>query len=114
MPDKIFSEDGIRKRGKTMKCLRTVIEANVEKYVPGMGMEDGFELYSDVITKSWINTENLIRREDGAGRMMTPYIHTRRGRIFLCEGDYIIKEADGTVHACGEDKIFKRYKKIED
>ena len=30
------------------------------------------------------------------------------------EGDYIIKEADGTVHACGEDKIFKRYKKIED
>ena len=35
-----------------MKCRRTPVEAEVMQYEIGKGMEDGFELLSDVITKA--------------------------------------------------------------
>lgn len=51
-----------------MNCKRTPLTANVEKYEIGQRLEDGFELWSDVVTKGWIETENLVKieREDGA------------------------------------------------
>ncbi|MCR4587537.1 MAG: hypothetical protein K5682_03910 [Lachnospiraceae bacterium] len=95
-----------------MRCRRTPVEANVVQYVGGQNLEDGFELWSDVVTKGWIVTDNLIKvtREDGS--IVCPYISHRRGRTFIGNGDYIIIDDDGTKHVCGEDKIFKRYEKI--
>lgn len=96
-----------------MKCRRTPIEADVEEYRVGEGMEDGFALWSDVVTRSWTNTETLIKvtREDGT--IVCPYVMHRRGRTFISEGDYIITDRDGTKHVCGADKIFSRYEKID-
>lgn len=94
-----------------MKCVRTALEAEVVKYETGKNLEDGFELWSDVVTKGWIVTDSLIKitREDG--KIVCPYIRHRRGRTFIAEEDYLIIDADGTKHVCGEDKIFKRYTK---
>lgn len=96
-----------------MKCKRAEMESDVEKYEVGKGMEDGFERMSDVITKGWIVTDSLIHVEREDGSIVCPYIRHRRGRTFLEEGDYIITDADGTRHVCGEDKIFKRYQPVE-
>lgn len=95
-----------------MKCMRTAMEAEVEKYEVGKGMEDGFELWSDVVTKGWIVTDTLVKVEKENGTIVCPYIRHRRGRTFIGEGDYIITDADGTRHVCGADKIFDRYHKI--
>lgn len=97
-----------------MRCRRTAMEANVEKYEIGKKMEDGFELWSDVVTKGWIVTDNLIKIKLENGNIVCPYIVHRRGRTFISENDYIIFDLDGTKHVCGEDKIFERYEKIED
>lgn len=96
-----------------MKCKRVALEAEVIKYEIGKDMEDGFELWSDVVTKGWIVTDHLIKikREDGS--IVCPYISHRRGRTFIGEGDYIIVDADGTKHVCGEKKIFVRYEPVE-
>lgn len=96
-----------------MKCRRTPLEADVEKYEAGKGLEDGFELWADVVTKGWIVTDNLIKIERDNGSIVCPYIVHRRGRIFISEGDYIIMEPDGTKHVCGEDKINIRFEKCE-
>jgi hypothetical protein len=96
-----------------MKCVRVALEADVEKYEVGKGMEDGFELLSDVVTKGWIVTESLVQVKKDNGAVVCPYIKQRRGRTFIKEGDYIITDADGTKHVCGEDKIFKRYQPVE-
>lgn len=97
-----------------MKCCRIGLNADVYQYEPNKGMEDGFELLSDVVTKGWIVTDLLVKatREDGA--IVCPYINHRRGRTFIEEGDYIIVDEDGSRHVCGKDKIFKRYKKIDE
>lgn len=102
--DSVMEED--------MKCMRAPLEADVEKYEVGKGMEDGFELWVEVVTKEWIVTDAIVKvtREDGA--IVCPYILHNRGRIFINEGDYVITDADGTKHVCGEDKIFSRYKKM--
>ena len=97
-----------------MKCRRSALVADVYKYEPGKGLEDGYELFSDVVTKGWIVTDQLIREERPDGRVFTPYISHRRGRTFINEGDYIIVDEDGTKHVCGADKIFNRYAPIED
>lgn len=96
-----------------MKCKRTSLVADVCQYEIGKNMEDGFELWSDVVTKGWIVTDTLIKitREDG--NIVCPYIEHRRGRTFIGEGDYLIIEPDGTKHVCGADKIFTRYEKVE-
>ena len=96
-----------------MKCKRTPIIADVKKYEVGKGMEDGFELWSDVVTKGWIVCDSLIRITRENGSIVCPYIEHRRGRTFVGENDYIISEADGTKHVCAEDKIWSRYEKIE-
>ena len=97
-----------------MKCIRTSIMAEVEKYEVGKNMEDGFERWSDVVTKGWIVTDSLVKIERENGVIVCPYIRHRRGRTFISEGDYIIQDEDGTKHVCGEDKIFERYQKVED
>lgn len=96
-----------------MKCFRVGLEADVEKYELDRGLEDGFEPWSDVVTKGWIVTDTLIKIKRDNGIIVCPYIEHRRGRTFIGEGDYIIIDADGTKHVCGEDKIFNRYQKVE-
>ncbi len=88
------------------------MEAEVVQYAEGQHLEDGFELWSDVVTKGWIVTDHLIKvtREDGA--IVCPYISHRRGRTFIGVNDYIIIDDDGTKHVCSADKIFKRYEKL--
>ncbi len=95
-----------------MRCKRVELEANVYKYKLSEGLEDGFELWADILTDGWIVTDFLIKvtREDGS--IVCPYIKHRRGRTFIGENDYIIIEDDGTKHVCGADKIFKRYADI--
>lgn len=97
-----------------MKCIRTAMEAEVVKYELGKRLEDGFELFSDVVTKGWIVTDSLIRVTRENGSIVCPYIEHRRGRTFIGEGDYLIIDADGTKHVCGQDKIFSRYQMIEE
>lgn len=92
-----------------MKAVRTALESDVVKYEPGKGLEDGFELFSDVVTDGWIVTESLVKLERPNGDIVCPYILHRRGRTFIGVGDYIITDSDGTRQVCGEDKIHKRY-----
>lgn len=97
-----------------MKCRRTPIEAEVVKYEEGKGYEDGFELWSDVVTKGWIVTDSLVKvKREGSNGIYCPYIRHRRGRTFISEGDYIVIDSDGTKHVCGADKIFDRYEQID-
>ena len=99
--------------GMPMKCKRIELKADVQKYEIGQGLEDGFELWSDVITKEWIVTDFLVKitREDGS--ILCPYIRNRRGKEFIGVNDYIVLDEDGTKHVCGGDKIWKRYQPIE-
>ncbi len=96
-----------------MKCIRAAMEASVEKYEVGQGMEDGFEPWFDVVTKGWIVTDSLVKIKKENGVIVCPYIMCKRGKTFIEEGDYLIRDADGTRHVCGQDKVFKRYKPIE-
>lgn len=108
-----FSDRKVREKGAFMRCKRVPLEAEVQKYEIGKGLEDGFELLSDVITKEWFVTAKLIQitREDGS--IVCPYISHRRGKTFIGVGDYIIIDDDGTKHVCGEDKIFQRYEEVK-
>ena len=92
-----------------MKARRIALETDVVKYEPGKGLEDGFELWSDVVTKGWIVTDSLVKITRPNGDIVCPYIVHRRGRTFIGVGDYIICDSDGTKQVCGEDKIHKRY-----
>ncbi len=96
-----------------MKCRRTPLVVEVAKYEIGKGLEDGVELWSEVVTKEWIVTDFLIKMKREDGTIVCPYVMHRRGRTFLGEGDYIIWEEDGTKHVCGEDKIKQRFENIE-
>ena len=73
-----------------MRCRRSPIEAEVVEYKTGEGLEDGTELFSDVVTKGWIVTERLVKITKDNGAVVCPYITHRRGRTFIEEGDYII------------------------
>lgn len=95
-----------------MKCIRTAMQAEVIKYEPNKSLEDGFELFSDVVTKGWIVTDSLIKVKRPTGEVVCPYIRHRRGRTFIEEGDYIVFDEDGTKHVCSEYKVFQRYQKI--
>ena len=95
-----------------MKCKRVSLESDVEKYVVGQGMEDGFEAWSKVVTQGWIVTDFLIKVEQPDGTIVCPYINNRRGYTFIGEGDYIVYDADGSKHVCGADKIWNRYEQI--
>lgn len=95
-----------------MRCKRVSLEANVVKYEPGQGMEDGFENWSDVVTQGWIVTDFLVKIEREDGNIVCPYISNRRGYTFIGQGDYIIIEDDGSKHVCGSDKIWSRYEQL--
>lgn len=95
-----------------MRCKRVELEADVEKYVIGQGMEDGFEKWSEVVTQGWIVTDFLIKIEQPDGTIVCPYIKNRRGYTFIGEDDYIVVDSDGTKHVCGKDKIWNRYKQL--
>lgn len=97
-----------------MKCIRVAMEADVIKYETGKNLEDGFELWSDVVTKGWIVTDSLVKVQRDNGTIVCPYIVHRRGRTFIGEGDYLIIDKDGTKHVCGQDKIFSRYQIVEE
>lgn len=95
-----------------MRCKRVELEADVEKYIIGKGMEDGFEKWSEVVTQGWIVTDFLIKIQQPDGTIVCPYIKNRRGYTFIGEGDYIVIDADGTKHVCGKDKIWNRYTQL--
>lgn len=96
------------------KYLRSALLVEAEQYAPGKGLEDGFELWSKVITNGWINTDNLVQitREDG--NIVCPFIENKRGRLFIRIGDYIILEGDKEKHVCGSEKFNHRFTKVED
>lgn len=95
-----------------MKCRRIGLEADVQKYEIGKGMEDGFAPWSDVVTQGWIVTDFLVKINREDGKIMCPYIKNRRGYTFIGEGDYIVTDTDGTRHVCGSDKIWRRYEEV--
>lgn len=98
------------------KYRRVPLEVTAAKYVPDQNMEDGFRLYSQIVTIDGIVTDNMIKIERSNGTIVCPFVSNRRGLVFIREGDYIICEKDekGNVekHVCGEDKFHKRYEKI--
>lgn len=95
-----------------MKCKRNALEVEVIQYEPGKGLEDGFELWTDVVTKGWIVTDFLVKIKRPDGTIVCPYVMNRRGCIFIGEGDYIVKE-DNIKHVCGADKVWERFTPIE-
>ena len=95
-----------------MKCKRIELKAEVVKYELGKGLEDGFELFSEVVTREWIVTDSLLKIEREDGYIVCPFIFNRRGREFIAVDDYIVIDEDRTKHVCGADKIWKRYQEI--
>lgn len=96
-----------------MRYLRTAFEVEVELYEVGKGIEDGFELWTDIVTQGYINTDTLIKIKREDGTIVCPYISTRRGMSFLEEGDYVITEKDGLRHVCGPGSLLSRYEPLE-
>ena len=97
-----------------MKCMRAAFEVDVEKYEVGKGMEDGVELWTDVVTRGWFVTDSLVQIKKENGAIVCPYIIHKRGKTFIAEGDYIITESDGPRHVCSGSNIFDRYKPVEE
>lgn len=95
-----------------MKCKRVEMESDVVKYEVGKGMEDGHIPYKDVVTAGFVTLDNLVMVKQEDGVVMCPYVSNRRGCAFICEGDYIITDNDGTRHVCSENKIWSRYAKM--
>jgi len=98
--------------GYHMKCERIALKAEVVQYELGKGLEDGFELFSEIVTREWIVTDSLLKINREDGYVVCPFILNRRGREFIGVNDYIVVDEDGTKHVCGADKIWKRYKEI--
>lgn len=97
-----------------MKYSRAALSVEAQQYAPDLGLEDGFELYTKVVTNGWISPEQLIRIEKPDGTIVCPFIRNRRGIIFLREGDYIITEHDNQRHVCGADKFSERFVPAEE
>lgn len=93
---------------------RASLLVTAEQYELNKGMEDGFELYTKVVTNGWITSDNLIKVERPDGSVVCPFIQNRRGVIFIREGDYIIREGDNERHVCGADKFALRFRLIEE
>lgn len=94
------------------KYQRASFIVKAEKYEIGKGMEDGFELFTDVVTNGWIVCEGLVKITQPDGSVVCPFIQNRRGLLFIRENDYIIYEEGGERHCCGEDKFHKRFQHI--
>lgn len=95
------------------KYNRASLSVEAAKYEIGKGMEDGFHLWSTVITNGWISTEGLVKITNENGQVVCPFIQNRRGLIFIREGDYIIYDDGGERHCCGSDKFHKRFTEVE-
>lgn len=95
------------------KYTRAPLEVTAVKYELDKGMEDGFRLFSQIVTIDGINTENIIQitREDGS--VVCPYVENRRGLVFIRENDYIICEENGEKHVCGEDRFAQRFNEVK-
>lgn len=93
--------------------LRCALPVKAEQYKPGKGLEDGFELWSKVITNGWINQDNLVQITNDDGTIVCPFIINKRGRIFIRQGDYIILETDYEKHVCGDEKFHIRFTKAD-
>lgn len=93
-----------------MRHSRVSFEVEAVPYEIDKGLEDGCESWSDVVIHGWIQTENIVKITRPDGKIVCPYINTRRGRLFVREGDYIITEDDGSRHLCGAATFRNRYK----
>lgn len=96
-----------------MRCRRKGLEVEAVVYEQNKGLEDGFELFRDIVVNGWINTDFLVKIIRGDGSTICPYISNKRGRSFIANGDYIIQEADGERHVCGAEKFKDRFEKTE-
>lgn len=92
-----------------MKYRRTGLSVEAIQYELNKGIEDGFELWSNIVVNGWIKTDHLLKVTRNDGTVVCPYINTRRGRSFIQKGDYIITEEAGDRIVCGEDKFLQRY-----
>ncbi len=95
------------KQYKRVPLTVTAAPYEIEK-----GMEDGFRLYSQVITNDGLVLDGLIKVEREDGSIVCPYVRNRRGVVFIHEGDYIICEDGDEKHVCGADKFHLRFKEI--
>lgn len=96
------------------KYRRSSLLVHAAPYELGKGMEDGFELYTKVVTNGWITPDRLIKITRPDGAIVCPFIQNRRGVVFIREGDYIIVESDDERHVCGADKFELRFKLVEE
>lgn len=94
------------------KYERTPFTVEAVKYEPDKGLEDGFSLWTEVITDGWTVTDGLVKVTNSMGQIVCPFIKNRRGVIFIREGDYIVYEEGGERHCCGGDKFTDRYHEI--
>ncbi len=95
-----------------MVYKRKGLEVEAEPYESNKGLEDGFELFRDIIVNGWINTDSLVQIRRSDGLIICPFISNKRGRSFIGNGDYIIRESDGERHVCGAEKFFDRFVKL--
>ena len=96
------------------KYERAALTVTAQQYEINQGMEDGFELYTKVITNGWISPDHLVHITRPDGAVVCPFLRTRRGVTFIREGDFIICEENNERHVCGADKFPQRYKPIEE
>ncbi len=96
------------------KYTRAALTVTAQQYEVNQGLEDGFELYTKVITNGWISPDNLVHITRPDGAVVCPFIQNRRGVTFIREGDYIIFDDNGECHVCGEDKFPQRYQPVEE
>lgn len=69
---------------------RVPLEVTAAKYELNQGMEDGFRLYSQIVTSEGIVTDGMVKIEREDGTIVCPYVRNRRGLVFIRKGDYII------------------------
>lgn len=96
------------------KYERASLIVDAQQYELNKGLEDGFELYTKVITNGWVSSDHLIQVTRPDGAVVCPFIQNRRGIVFIREGDYIITEGDNERHVCGSDKFAQRFRRIEE
>lgn len=92
---------------------RAALRVKAVQYAIGQGIEDGFELWTKVITNGWIKNDNLVQFKRDDGVIVCPFIENKRGRIFIREGDYVITEEDNEKHVCGAEKFSRRYTPLD-
>ena len=63
------------------KYERTPLIVDAKQYEIGKGMEDGFELYTRIITNGWICHDNLIQHI--RGRYCGLPIHPEQARYYF-------------------------------